>query len=296
MTIAIIVHGGAGGWSLSEARRLEAITACAEAAAAGRSLLLDGGSALDAVEAAVRILEDCPVLDAGRGSYPNADGNVEMDALIMDGRDLGMGAIAAIQRVRHPVSLARRVMEESGHNFLVGGGAEAFADSIDFPRCSVEELLVNDLHIEEFSTSDKLNSAVAAMGDTVGAVAMDASGNLAAATSTGGTANKLAGRVGDSPLVGSGAYADNWTAAVSATGYGEALMRVVISKRVCDFVGTGLSARSACESAIRVLEERTGGEGGLIAVDARGQVGWAYNTQAMPYAYAIDDNEVVTGI
>lgn len=296
MTIAIIVHGGAGGWNLSESRRQEAIRACSEAAAAGRALLVDGGSALDAVEAAVRILEDCPVLDAGRGSYPNADGDVEMDALIMDGRGLGMGAIAAIQRVRHPISLARRVMEESGHNFLVGSGAEAFADSIDFPRCSVEELLVHDVYIEEFSSADNAGSSLAAIGDTVGAVALDRLGNLAAATSTGGTANKRAGRVGDSPLVGSGAYADNWTAAVSATGYGEALMRVVISKRVCDFVGTGLSARSACESAIRVLEERTGGEGGLIAVDARGQVGWAYNTQAMPYAYAIDDDDVVNGI
>jgi beta-aspartyl-peptidase (threonine type) len=293
MTIAIIVHGGAGDWNTSDERFRSALTACAEATEAGRAILLKGGSALDAVEAAVNILEDCPVLDAGRGSYPNAEGNVEMDALIMDGRDLSMGAIAAIQRVRHPISLARRVMVESGHNFLVGAGADAFADSIDFPRCSVEELLVNNLHENEGITSP--SAAQAAIGDTVGAVALDMNGNMAAATSTGGTANKRAGRVGDSPLVGSGAYADNWTAAVSATGYGEALMRVVISKRVCDFVGTGLSARSACESAIRVLEERTGGEGGLIAVDARGKVGWAYNTRAMPYAYAIEDEPVITG-
>lgn len=293
MSIAIIVHGGAGAWTTSDERFRTALAACAEAAEAGRAILLKGGSALDAVEAAVNILEDCPVLDAGRGSYPNAEGNVEMDALIMDGRDLSMGAIAAIQRVRHPISLARRVMVESGHNFLVGLGADAFADSIDFPRCSVEELLVKDLHLDEVINSRPAEQA--AIGDTVGAVALDMSGNLAAATSTGGTANKRAGRVGDSPLVGSGAYADNWTAAVSATGYGEALMRVVISKRVCDFVGTGLSARSACESAIRVLEERTGGEGGLIAVDARGEVGWAYNTRAMPYAYAVEENPVISG-
>lgn len=293
MTISIIVHGGAGTWGSSDDRLERAMAACAEAAEAGRAILLTGGSALDAVEAAVNILEDCPILDAGRGSYPNAEGNVEMDALIMDGQDLTMGAIAAIQRVRHPISLARRVMVESGHNFLVGTGADAFADSIEFPRCSVEDLLVNNLHIDESITSKAGEQA--AIGDTVGAVALDTKGNLAAATSTGGTANKRAGRVGDSPLVGSGAYADNWTAAVSATGYGEALMRVVISKRVCDFVGTGLSARSACESAMRVLEERTGGEGGLIAVDARGQVGWAYNTRAMPYAYGIDDEPILTG-
>ncbi len=288
MTLAIIVHGGAGGWNRSTAHKQEAIAACAQAAEAGQAILQQGGSAVDAVEAAVNILEDCPVLDAGRGSYPNAEGNVEMDALIMDGRDLNMGAIAAIQRVRHPISLARRVMLESGHSFLVGAGADAFADSIGFERCSVEDLLVDDLHIDEMIPTS-------AIGDTVGAAAIDIHGNVAAATSTGGTANKRAGRVGDSPLVGSGAYADNWTAAVSATGYGEALMRIVISKRVCDFVGTGLSARSACESAIRVLEERTGGVGGLIAVDARGNVGWAYNTAAMPYAYGVDEDPVISG-
>ena len=288
MTIAIIVHGGAGEWKAKAERKDEAIAACAAAAEAGRAILLSGGSALDAVEAAVIILEDCPTLDAGRGSYPNAEGDVEMDALIMDGQALSMGAIAAIRRVRHPISLARRVMLDSGHNFLVGAGADAFADSIGFPRCEVEDLLVPAREPELIS------EATPALGDTVGAVALDRYGNLAAATSTGGTANKLPGRVGDSPLVGSGAYADNWTAAVSATGYGEALMRVVISKRVCDFVGAGLTAQSACEAAIRVLEERTGGDGGLIAVDARGQVGRAFNTAAMPHAYAVDDEQVVS--
>jgi len=142
MTFAIVVHGGAGGWSDRDDSLLEARLACEEAAAAGRGVLTRGGSALDAVEAAVNILEDCPVLDAGRGSYPNAEGFIEMDALIMDGRDLSLGAIAAIQRVRHPISLARRVMLDSGHHLLVGPGAELFADSIGFPRCDVDELLV----------------------------------------------------------------------------------------------------------------------------------------------------------
>lgn len=288
---AIIVHGGAGGWAVPGSHLEEAKQACERAAAAGRDILAQGGSALDAVEAAVIILEDCPVLDAGRGSYPNAQGFVEMDALIMDGRTLNMGAIAAIQRVRHPVTLARRVMTESGHNFLVGPGADAFADSIAFPRCDVSELLVDTPPTPAEMTPDILSS----LGDTVGAVALDAHGNVAAATSTGGTPNKRPGRVGDSPLVGCGAYADNWTAAVSATGYGEALMRVVISQRVCDLVGTGLSAAAACNAAIRLLEERTGGQGGLIAVDARGQIGWAYNTGAMPHAYAIDDGLIVIG-
>ena len=183
MTFAIIVHGGAGGWNRSAARKQEAIAACAQAAEAGRAILQQGGSAVDAVEAAVNILEDCPVLDAGRGSYPNAEGNVEMDALIMDGQDLTMGAIAAIQRVRHPISLARRVMLESGHNFLVGAGADAFADSIGFERCSVEELLVDDLHIDEMTVAAG-GVRMEAIGDTVGAVAIDIHGNVAAATST----------------------------------------------------------------------------------------------------------------
>ena len=289
MTMAIVVHGGAGNWSDEGGELVEARQACEAAAAAGRAVLARGGSALDAVETAVILLEDCPVLDAGRGSYPNTEGAVEMDALIMDGRDLKLGAIAAIQRVRHPISLARRVMLDSGHHLLVGPGAELFADSIGFPRCDVSELLVGN------GSADSLPQPSAALGDTVGAVALDADGNLAAATSTGGTRNKRPGRVGDSPLVGSGAYADNWTAGVSATGYGEALMRVVISKRVCDLVGTGLSAAAACAAAIRLLEERTGGEGGLIAVDARGQVGFAFNTRAMPHAYAVGDGPVVVG-
>lgn len=284
MTIAIVVHGGAGAWSKAEERLDEAMAACREAAAAGHAILVAGGSALDAVEAAVHILEDCPVMDAGRGSYPNRNGDIEMDALIMDGRTLNLGAIAAIQRVRHPVTLARRVMDHSGHQFLVGAGADAFADGIGFPRCDVDELRV-----------DVPSGDPGPIGDTVGAVALDIAGNIAAATSTGGIANKLPGRVGDSPLVGSGAYADNESAGVSATGHGEMLMRVLISKQVCDFVSMGLSAGSACEGAMRLLEERTGGQGGLIAVDKRGGIGVAYNTQHMPHASVIDDGEIIAG-
>lgn len=299
MKVAIIVHGGAGSWDLTSTRLAEAQQACAEAAAAGQRILLDGGSALDAVEAAVRILEDCPILDAGRGSYLNADGEVEMDALIMDGRTLQLGAVAAVQRVRNPISLARQVMESSDHNFFVGKGAEEFADRINFPRCSVEELLVEEeierLHGHEDGQLVDMAANAGPLGDTVGAVAYDQHGNLAVATSTGGTRNKLPGRVGDSPLVGSGGYADNWTAAASATGHGEDLMRIVITKQVCDFVAQGLTAQSACEAAIRLLEERTQGEGGLIAIDARGGIGFAYNTAAMPHAFATGSEPITSG-
>jgi beta-aspartyl-peptidase (threonine type) len=302
MKATIMVHGGAGIWDLPAERLLAAIAACRDAAAAGQAILLAGGTALDAVEAAVCVLEDSPVLDAGRGSYLNANGEIELDALVMDGSTLAMGAVAAVQRVRHPITLARRVMDDTEHNFLVGAGAEAFADRIGFPRCTVIDLLADDereKHLAQPGHHEALVKAALGQpgppGDTVGAVALDVNGNLAAATSTGGTRNKLPGRVGDSPLVGSGAYADNWTAAVSATGHGEALMKVVISKLVCDFVANGLSAQGACEAAIRVLAERVNGMGGLIAIDTHGRIGFAFNTAAMPYAYVIGDATVVSG-
>ena len=302
MPTAIIVHGGAGAWNLDSERLLEAMAACGSAAKLGQALLSSGHSAVEAVEAAVRVLEDCPVLDAGIGSYLNADGEVEMDALIMDGRDLNTGAVAAVQRIKNPISLARRVMEDTEHNLLVGAGAEAFADSIGFARCAVDDLLVGAelerflaLKQQEAYQTIEIFNQPGAMGDTVGAVALDMNGNLASATSTGGTRKKLPGRVGDSPLVGSGGYADNLTAAVSATGYGEALMKVVISKRVCDFVEGGMNASEACASAIQLLEQRVSGLGGLIAIDAAGNIGFSFNTDAMPYAFATEDGSIRSG-
>lgn len=302
METAIVVHGGAGAWNLQSERLTQAVADCTEAAAVAQEILLGGGTALDAVEAAVRLLEDSPVLDAGRGSYLNARGEVEMDALIMDGRTLDLGAVAAVQRVRYPISLARRVMEESEHAFFAGAGADLFADAIGFPRCAAADLLVG-AELERYEAlqrrddyhTDEIFYEPGSMGDTVGAVARDAQGNVAAATSTGGTRKKQPGRVGDSPLVGSGGYADNRTAAVSATGYGEALMKVLISKQVCDFVAAGLAAQTACEAAIHLLHERVAGKGGVIAVDARGAIGIARNTDAMPYAYALGAAAVVNG-
>jgi beta-aspartyl-peptidase (threonine type) len=301
MKTAIIVHGGAGAWGLTSDSLQSAIGDCIKAATAGQTILLGGGSALDAVEAAVRLMEDSPFLDAGRGSFLNAAGEVEMDALIMDGRNLDMGAVAAVQRVQNPIGLARRVMVDSEHNFLVGQGAGIFADSIDFPRCAVDDLLVGrekEKYLAlrqqpDYETADVF-SRPGSMGDTVGAAALDQNGDLAAATSTGGTRKKLPGRVGDSPLVGSGAYADNQTAAVSATGHGEALMKIVISKQVCDYVAGGLSAQAACEAAIRLLQERVDGLGGLIAVDALGRIGMAFNT-TMPYAHAVGQQPITSG-
>lgn len=290
----IVVHGGAGQWNIKSHLLEMAVKDCEAAAAAGQDLLVSGASAIDAVEAAVRILEDSPVLDAGRGSYLNQRGEIELDALIMDGATLRLGAIASIQNVLHPISLARRLMTDSHHHLIVGPGAEAFADEIGFPRCEFEDLLATDPELQsEMGVPSDAESL--AEGDTVGAVAIDTMGNVASATSTGGTKGKHPGRVGDSPLVGSGGYADNWSAAVSATGQGEALMRIVISKTVCDLVGSGLSAQGACNAAIHMLEERTQGHGGLIAVDIRGGIGIAFNTGGMPHAYAFGREAVVSG-
>lgn len=285
--IAIVVHGGAAPWQVSQQSIKNALDACRAAAEAGQTILLAGGLALDAVEAAVRILEDCPEMDAGRGSHPNTLGEIEMDALIMDGATLNLGAVAAVQRVRYPLSLARLVMENGPHNFLVGSGADQFADTIGFPRCETADLLVEADH--------RSNQEAVAGGDTVGAVALDSFGNLASGTSTGGVSDQLPGRVGDSPLVGSGGYADNRTAAVGATGRGEDLMKVVISKQVCDYIAAGLTAQEACDAAIRLLEERVNGHGGLIAVDAAGRVGFAFNTRAMPHALATGKGLIVSG-
>lgn len=293
MKTAIIVHGGAGAWDTDSERLEQGRRACRQAAQAGQAVLLNGGSALDAVETAVRVLEDSPYLDAGRGSYLNSEGQIEMDAFIMNGRTLDLGAVGAVQLIQNPIRLARRVMIDSPHCFLVGRGAEAFAESVGIPRCTLDDLVARE-------SMDALDIAsghplTAVTSDTVGATALDHYGDLAAATSTGGTRRKLPGRVGDSPLVGAGGYADNRTAALSATGHGEALMKVLICKTASDFVGQGFSAQAACETAVRLLHERVKGLGGLIAVDHQGRIGFAYNTAAMPYAYALGDQEIMGG-
>jgi len=293
----ILVHGGA--WEIPEEAHLAHIEGCRRAAEAGLKVLLAGGSALDAVEAAVRLMEDDPTFDAGRGSFLNAAGEVELDAIIMDGQDLNLGAVAAVQRVRNPVSLARLVMTRSAHAFLVGGGAESFAREHGMSICPPWELLVGrELERWKAMQAGEAPPAPAFFTPrgTVGAVALDQEGNLAAATSTGGTPNKLPGRVGDSPLVGCGAYADNRSAAASATGEGEALMRIVASKTACDLVAQGASPQEAAEAVVSLLTERTGGHGGLILLDRKGRFGIAYSTSFIAYAAATADGLIRAGI
>jgi L-asparaginase / beta-aspartyl-peptidase len=288
----IVVHGGAGSWDTDEERLVQALRDCTAAAAAGRQLLVAGGSALDAVEAAVRVMEESPVLQAGRGSHQNCEGRIQMDALICDGATLDLGAVAAVELLPNPISLARAILDHSPHTFLVADGAMAFADARGLPRCDLSYLLGAEAPDGETLTVAEPSPGV---GDTVGAVALDGRGNVAAATSTGGTKGKAHGRVGDSPLIGSGGYADNWTGAASATGHGETLMKVVISKRVCDFIADGLSAMKACEAAVAILSERVNGVGGVIAIDIRGGIGFAFNTPAMPYAFAVGTGPVHAG-
>jgi beta-aspartyl-peptidase (threonine type) len=273
---AIVVHGGCGRWAAKDTPA--ALAGVRAAVAAGRRVLVDGGSALDAVCAAVVVLEDNPLFNAGTGCALNRDGVAEMDAAVMTGEDLRCGGVAAITRVRNPVLVARRVMEATPHVLLAGTGATAFARQqgfVDYDPVTRESL-------RRF----RLRAAVASPG-TVGAVALDAHGHLAAATSTGGVSLKLPGRVGDTPIPGAGNYATPHAAA-SATGAGELMMRTLATKRVCDGIGAGQTAQRAASAAIRALPAQAVESGGMIALDARGRVGIAMRGGVMPHAWCSD--------
>jgi L-asparaginase / beta-aspartyl-peptidase len=299
-TPAFIVHGGA--WDIPEREVDGHLNGCRVAAQIGWSILTKGGSALDAVEAAIRSLEDDPAFDAGKGAWLNSAGEVELDAILMDGATLNNGAVAAIQHVRNPISVARRVMERTSHALLTGLGAEHFAQAQGIPLCDESELLTGQ-ELErwkaikaqiDFKVEVAFGGSSHPRG-TVGAVAYDVDGHLAAGTSTGGTPNKLQGRVGDSPLIGCGCYADDLSAGVSATGWGESIMKVVLAKTVCDLVTQGNGAQSAAEIAIGVLADRAHGLGGVIVIDHGGKIGLAFNTPRMARAW-IEQDEVTAKI
>ena len=289
---ALVVHGGAG--NIPDEMTGAFLDGCEHAALEGWRLLQAGGSALDAVEGAVRIMEDDPAFDAGRGSHLNRSGKVEMDAIIMDGATLNAGAIAAVEQVRNPITLARCVMDDTEHIMIIGEGAEQFAREKGL-ELKESMWFVVGREYEGWRNGLPPYGEATYFG-TVGCVARDSAGNLAVATSTGGTANKLPGRVGDSPLIGSGGYADNQSAAVSATGWGESLMRVVMSKTTCDFVNNGMSAQEAANAAIRLLIDRVGGSGGVIVVDHDGLPGMAFNTKRMARAWIDHDGEIRSAI
>jgi beta-aspartyl-peptidase (threonine type) len=291
---AIAVHGGAGDLGSDDpassggpdAPRLEGVRL---ACAAGFAILARGGTALDAVEAAVRVLEDDPTFNAGTGATLTAAGDVELDASIMDGETLRCGAVAVVKDVKNPVSLARAVMERTEHVLLAGAGASAFAREIGFPLVE-NALLVTPSQRRRWEAA-RIRGGGSKTG-TVGAVARDARGHLAAATSTGGMSMKLPGRVGDTPMVGCGTYADDALAAVSCTGHGERIIQLTLARHAADLVAGGRSAMEAARDAAALLGRRVGGDGGLIVVGPRGDVGFAHNTPVMSRAWTAADGTI----
>jgi L-asparaginase / beta-aspartyl-peptidase len=281
---AIAVHGGAGDWD--EAHHGRARAGVSAAARQGGTLLAQGGSALEAVTAAVAVLEDDPLFNAGTGSVLNRDGEVEMDAAVMTGHDLGFGAVAAIRRVRHPVLVARQVMERSGHALLVGEGAVRFAREQGFGDY--------DPITAEARSAFQRARADLRLG-TVGAVAFDGAGRLAAATSTGGTLLKLPGRVGDTPLPGAGTYATQH-AAVSATGKGELVMRVLAAKSICDVAAGGVQMQDAVNRVLAVMRDTVGADTGFIGIGRDGSIGIAHATPHMAAAWWTSEQSVIVAM
>jgi L-asparaginase / beta-aspartyl-peptidase len=285
---AIAIHGGAGAVPRAtlSAERERAYRAGLEAALDGGYAVLErGGSSLDAVTTAVRVLEDDGVFNAGRGAALTRDGAAELDAAIMDGRQMRAGAVASVRHVKNPIELARRVMEKSRHVLLVGSGAEEFALEEQFTLVPNHYFRtaerIEQLQFEQ--RGQRVSDLVPPSPQgTVGAVARDAAGNLAAATSTGGLTNKRPGRVGDSPIVGAGTYAKNGVCAVSATGHGEYFIRAVAAHHVCAAVEyRGLTLAQAVHELLHDILGSLGGDGGLIAVDRDGQLVLEFSTEGM---------------
>jgi beta-aspartyl-peptidase (threonine type) len=310
----LVVHGGA--WAMPDDMVEAHLRGVRNALAAGWRVLDAGGAALDAIEEAVVVMEDDETFDAGRGSFLNRDGRVQMDALIMDGATLRAGGVGCVERVRNPVRAARKILSESPHVYFVAEGAERFAGEHGVELCGNEELIIprEVERLREYQAKIPTSRAKDAreMGhpphpqapgsemfapeishDTVGAVALDRMGNIAAATSTGGTLNKAPGRLGDSSLIGCGCYADNLSAAVSTTGWGEPIMKLVLAKWTADRVAAGNLPEWAAQEAMNYLKSRLNGHGGIIVLNTAGQVGIAHNTPRMAWAFKSVNKEEV---
>jgi len=292
LPLALAIHGGA--WNIPDEAVRPSHDGVRNVLDAAWRELRSGATALDVVERAVRRLEDDPMFDAGRGSRLNRDGEVELDASIMEGAELRAGAVAAVQHVRHPISVARRVMDSTPHVMLAGKGARDFAEHCGEELCRTEDLLVGRerdryfrvLGGEQELVDHEFDPDANPLG-TVGAVALDGSGNVAAATSTGGTQNKTTGRVGDTPVIGAGTYADNRIGAGSATGWGEGILRVVMTKTALDRVRAGDDLQQAAAHALADLRA-IGGKGGLILVDPRGNAAAVFTTPRMARGVATE--------
>jgi len=291
----LVVHGGA--WAIPDDMVEAHLNGVRNATAAGWRLLERGGSALDAVEEAVVVMEDDETFDAGRGSFLNRDGKVQLDAFIMDGATLRGGGVGCVERLRNPVRAARKILSDSPHVYFVAEGAERFAAEHGITLCRNEDLIIPreverlkeyQSHLEEHR-ADLFAPTIS--HDTVGAVALDRNGNIAAATSTGGTLNKAPGRLGDSSLIGCGCYADNASAAASTTGWGEPIMKLVLAKWAADRVESGSLPEWVAKEAMNYLKQRVNGHGGIILLDPEGRFGIAHNTPLMAWAFQTVNNQ-----
>jgi beta-aspartyl-peptidase (threonine type) len=285
----LVIHGGA--WAMPDNMVDAHICGVNNALAAGWRVLDRRGSSLDAVEEAVVIMEDDETFDAGRGSFLNRDGKVQLDALIMDGATLRAGGVGCVERLRNPVRAARKILSDSPHVYFVAEGAEKFAAEHGIALCDNKDLII-PREVERL----REHQAAAAKGgsdlfaptishDTVGAIALDRNGNIAAATSTGGTLNKAPGRLGDSSLIGCGCYANNESAAVSTTGWGEPIMKLVLAKWTADRISAGNLPEWSAQEAMNYLKQRLNGHGGIIVLNPEGHIGIAHNTPRMAWAY-----------
>ncbi len=286
----LVVHGGAG--RIPEASRPERAEGLVRALDAGWDVLARGGSALDAVVTAVAALEDHPLFNAGRGSSLTRAGTVEMDAGLMDGEALNVGAVAYVQRVANPIRLAYEVLLHSPHILLVGEGAEAFAQAKGIPLTPPEHLITERVRQALARYLERRQQSP--VSDTVGAVALDARGHLAAGTSTGGMLGKPPGRVGDVPLIGCGFYADDGLGACSATGWGESIARALLSYRAVASLGEHPPERAAVQ-ALDYMTQHVGGHAGLILLDCKGHIAARWNTEHMSWGYRTQEEEHVVG-
>lgn len=314
--IALVVHGGAGTIrreDLTEEKEKGVHAALNAALDAGYAVLEKGGSSLDAVSSAVRVLEDSPHFNAGKGAVFTCDGHNEMDAAIMDGKTLNAGAVAGLKRVKNPINLARLVMTESPHVLLVGEGAESFASQFDIEMVGPDYFYTEHRwkQLQEVQQRDGVEKDAEGCGSpgfaldgfdpaafgTVGAVALDKAGNLAAATSTGGMTNKRFGRVGDVPIIGAGTYADNSTAALSATGHGEYFIRTVAAHSItARMQHLDESLAEAADAVINGTLKKMGGGGGVIGVDGKGNIIQTFNTSGMYRGFINAEGERNTAI
>ena len=313
---ALAIHGGAGTIlrsSMTAEKELSYKKALEDAITSGESVLAIGGRSIDAVEAAIRTLEDNPLFNAGRGAVFTNERKHEMDASLMNGKDLSAGAVAGVQNIKNPISLARGVMERSEHVFMAGLGAQEFAKKINaefmaddyfFVQMRYDQLqqakesdtMILD-HTVDKARPDKSPFGREKKFGTVGCVALDVHGNLAAGTSTGGMTNKKHGRVGDTPIIGAGTYANNKTCAVSCTGHGEFFIRSVVAYDIsCLMEYKGLTLKKACDIVVMDKLVKIGGEGGLIALDAKGNIELPYNSEGMYRASKKEGEELFIGI